>query len=113
MPRNLSRTIGLRVNEMMQTLITKHTDCKLYHIYADRFYLLLKGIPLEQARAKAEAVREALSGSISIERSMPSAESLVLPDVTVRLGVLSYTFKKLEENLVSDNPVHSVSEVKP
>ena len=112
MTRNLSRTIGLRVNEMMQTLITKHTDCKLYHIYADRFYLLLKGIPLEQARAKAEAMREALAGSIAIERPTPPARSLVLPDVTVRLGVLSYTYKKLEENLVSDNPIDIVAEVR-
>jgi GGDEF domain-containing protein len=112
MTRNLSRTIGLRVKEMMQTLITKHTDSKLYHIYADRYYLLLKGIPLEQARAKAEAMRESLAGSIAIERPTPPARSIVIPDITVRLGVASYTYKKLAENLSSDNPIDIVAEVR-
>ena len=110
--RNLSRTIGLRVTEMVQALITKHTDCKLYHIYADRFYLLLKGIPLEQARAKAEAMRQALEGRITIEQPTPPSRPNVLQDVTIRLGVLSYTYKKLEENLVSGNPVDIVAEVR-
>ena len=112
MTRNLSRTIGLQVKEMLQTLITKHTDCKLYHIYACRFYLLLKGIPLEQARAKAEAMRQALEGRITIEQPTPPPRPIVLQDVTIRLGVLSYTYKKLEENLVSDNPVDIVAEVR-
>jgi DNA-binding transcriptional MerR regulator/GGDEF domain-containing protein len=110
--RNLSRTIGLRVTEMVQALITKHTDCKLYHIYTDRFYLLLKGIPLEQTRAKAEAMRQALEGRITIEQPTPPSRPNVLQDVTIRLGVLSYTYKKLEENLVSGNPVDIVAEVR-
>jgi DNA-binding transcriptional MerR regulator/GGDEF domain-containing protein len=112
MTRNLSRTIGLRINEMMQALITKHTDCKLYHIYADRYYLLLKGIPLEEARIKAEAMRKALEGGITIEQPTPPARSIVLPEITVRLGVSSYTFKKLEENLESVDPVNIIAEVR-
>jgi GGDEF domain-containing protein len=112
MTRNLSRTIGLRINEMMQALITKHTDCRLYHIYADRYYLLLKGIPLEEARIKAEAMRQALEGGITIEQPTPPARSIVLPEITVRLGVSSYTFKKLEENLESVDPVNIVAEVR-
>ena len=112
MTRNLSRTIGLRINEMIQALITKHTDCKLYHIYANRYYLLLKGIPLEEARTKAEAMRQALEGGITIEQPTPPARSIVLPEVTVRLGVSSYTYKKLEENLESDDPVNIVAEVR-
>ncbi len=112
MTRNLSRTIGLRINEMIQALITKHTDCKLYHIYANRYYLLLKGIPLEEARTKAEAMRQALEGGITIEQPTPPARSIVLPEVTVRLGVSSYTYKKLEENLESDYPVNIIAEVR-
>ena len=112
MTRTLSRTIGLRINEMMQALMTKHTDCKLYHIYADRFYLLLKGIPLEQARAKAEAMRQALEGHISIEQPISPDNTFVLSDVTIRLGVTSYTYAKLEENLMSDHPVNIVAEVR-
>lgn len=110
--RNLSRTIGLRVQEMVQALVTKHTDCKLYHMYADRFYLLLNGIQLEHARAKAEAIRQALEGRITIEQPVPPAVPLVLTDVTIRLGVSSYTYTKLEENLVSDNPENIIAEVR-
>jgi DNA-binding transcriptional MerR regulator/GGDEF domain-containing protein len=112
MTRNLSRTIGLRINEMMQALITKHTDCKLYRIYGSRFYLLLKGIPLEEVRTKAEAMRQALEGGITIEQPTPPARSILLPEVTVRLGVSSYTYKKLEENLESDDPVNIIAEVR-
>ncbi len=112
MTRNLSRTIGLRIREMMQALITKHTDCKLYHIYADRFYLMLKGIPLEQARTKAEAMRQALEDHISIEQPAPPARTIVLPDVTIRLGVTSYTYSKLEENLETAIPVNIIAQVR-
>ncbi|MGZ3627124.1 MAG: MerR family transcriptional regulator [Ktedonobacteraceae bacterium] len=112
MTRNLSRTIGLRINEMIQALITKHTDCKLYHIYANRYYLLLKGIPLEEARTKAEAMRQALEGGITIEQPTPPARSIVLPEVTVRLGVSSYAYKKLEENLELGDLVNIVAEVR-
>ena len=110
--RNLSRTIGLRVQEMIQALITKHTDCKLYYIYAARYYVLLKGIPLEQARTKAETIRQALQGPISIEQPNPPVRPLALPDVTIRLGVSSYTYTKLEENLTSDSSENIVAEVR-
>jgi GGDEF domain-containing protein len=112
MIRNLSRTIGLQVQEMIKALITKHTDCKLYHIYAARFYVLLKGISLEQARIKAETIRQALQGPISVEQPNPPVRPLVLSDVTIRLGVSSYTYRKLEENLVSDHPENIVAEVR-
>jgi GGDEF domain-containing protein len=112
MTRNLSRMIGLRIREMMQALITKDTDCKLYHIYADRFYLMLKGISLEQARTKAEAMRQALQDHISIEQPAPPARTIVLPDVTIRLGVISYTYSKLEENLESTFPVNIIPQVR-
>lgn len=110
--RNLSRTIGVRVQEMVKALFTKHADCKLYHIYAGRFYLLLKGISLEYARAKAETIRQALEGHIFTEQMTTSARALVLPDTTIRLGVTSYQFAKLEENLMSDNYVNVVTEVR-
>ena len=111
MLRNLSRTIGLRLQEMLRSQFTKHKDCKLYYICGNRYYLLLKGISLEQARAKAEVMRHTLGGDISIEQpALPNV--VVLSDVTVRLGVASYTYTKLEENLVSDDTMEIVAEVK-
>ena len=114
MLRELSRTIGLRLHEILKSLITKHTDCKLYHINANKYYALLNRIPLDQARIKAEAIRQAFEGHISIEQT--ALPSIQLSDVTVRVGVASYAYTKLEENLAmildSDMAMDSVAEVK-
>ena len=74
--------------------------------------MLLKGIPLEEARIKAEAIRQSLEGSISIEQLKPPSRPIALPCITVRLGVASYTYPKLEENLVSTNTADIVAEVR-
>jgi DNA-binding transcriptional MerR regulator/GGDEF domain-containing protein len=112
--RVLSRTIGLRLQEMLKSHFTKHTDCKLYHINANKYYLLLNRIPLDQARPKAEVMRQAFEGHISIEQA--ALPSIQLSDVTVRIGVASFTYAKLEENLAmvldSDTVMDSVAEVK-
>jgi hypothetical protein len=78
----------------------------LYHIYADRFYLLLREFPFERARDEAEKLREVLGGTyhvdavrISTDQPTLSHELLDLPGVTVRLGVISYTRQRLEEVL--------------
>ena len=114
MLRELSRTIGLRLHEILKSLITKHTDCKLYHINANKYYALLNRIPLDQARIKAEAIRQAFEGHISIEQT--ALPSIQLSDVTVRVGVASYAYTKLEENLTmildSDMAMDSIAEVK-
>lgn len=106
MTKNLSRVVGLRIQRQLRALFTNSTDCKFYHIYADRFYLLLNGISLEEARTKAELLRQTLSDSyqidalhFSIEQPRPSESMLILPDITVRLGVGSYTYMKLKEIL--------------
>jgi DNA-binding transcriptional MerR regulator/GGDEF domain-containing protein len=106
MTKNLSRVVGLKLLTKVRTLFTNPTDCKLYHIYADRFYLLLNGISLEEARTKAEELRQTLNGSyqidalrFSIEQPTISESMLVLSDITVRLGVGSYTYVKLQQVL--------------
>jgi len=102
----LSRIVGLRIQRQLRVLFTNPANCKLYHIYADRFYLLLKGVTLEQARAKAELFRQVLNGSYQVDalhsfsEQPPSPENMVVtPDITVRLGVATYPYKKLEEIL--------------
>ncbi len=106
MTKNLSRVVGLKIQNKLRTLFTNYIDCKVYHIYADRFYLLLKGISLGEARAKAEELKKTLSGSyqidalrFSIGQPAPSESMLVLSGITVRLGVSSYTYMKLQEIL--------------
>ncbi len=104
--KNLSRVVGLKLQNKVRTLFPNPTDCKHYHIYADRFYLLLNGVSLEEARSKAEELRQTLNGSYridalrcSIEQPTSSESMLLLSDVTVRLGVSSYPYTKLQEIL--------------
>ena len=110
MTRNLSKTLGLRIQEQLGILFSKQTVYKLYYSYADRFYLLLNGISLKEAREKAEKLRLALSGSYQVDAIRTSLELPTLPDsklqisgVTVRLGVTSYKFAKLYKILRSFN----------
>ena len=96
----------MKLQNKVRTLFTNPNECKLYHIYADRFYLLLNGISLEEARTKAELLRLALNDSyqidalrFSIEQPILSESMLVLSDITVRLGVSSYPYTKLRQIL--------------
>ncbi len=104
--RNLSRAVGQRIQGQMSLLLRKNEDSLLYHIYADRFYLLLREFPFERARDEAEKLREVLEGTyhvdavrISTDQPTLSHELMDLPGVTVRLGVISYTRDRLEEVL--------------
>jgi DNA-binding transcriptional MerR regulator/GGDEF domain-containing protein len=103
--RNLSKEVGSRIKGQ-QLFFTNPDHRRLYHICADRFYLLLKGIALDEARNKAEQLRVALQGNYRVEARRVSTERLMLPEgklelqgVTVRLGVASYPYRKLEELL--------------
>ncbi len=103
--RNLSKAVGLRI-QGRQRLSTNPDHRKIYHIHADRFYLLLKGVALDEARNKAEQLRNVLNGDYRVEARRVTTDRLMLPesklelsDVTVRLGVASYPYRKLEEIL--------------
>ena len=82
-------------------LIENYSWRKLYHVSADRFYLLLEGIPLDEAQAKAHQLRKALKGDYRIDArgNFPEDSSLELNDVTVHIGVSTYTYSKLQELL--------------
>ncbi len=101
--RNLSRVVGLRIDSQLRTF-KDDADYKLYHFAADRFYISLKRLSLEQARIKAELLRQVLCGSYQIDPlSVPVGQPtlpesmLTLSNVTVRLGVASYFYWKLKE----------------
>jgi DNA-binding transcriptional MerR regulator/GGDEF domain-containing protein len=103
--RNLSKAVGLRI-QGQQRLSTNPEYRKIYHIHADRFYLLLKGMTLDEARDRAKQLRSVLNGDYRVEARRASAERLMLPErmlelssVSVRLGVASYPFEKLKEIL--------------
>lgn len=104
--RNLSRAIGKRIEGQFRALFTPYPNCRLYHIYAGRFYLMLKGVALEVARNQAERLRQALRDPYhidalrtTIEESTRSINMVEMPNVTVRIVVTSYPFSKLEDFL--------------
>ncbi len=103
--RNLSREVGSRIRGQLR-LFSNPAFRRLYHVNADRYNLILQGMVLEEARNRAEPLRQALVGEYRIDarrivmgRPMLPAGLLELPNVTVRLGVSSYPYKKLKEVL--------------
>jgi hypothetical protein len=107
MSKNLSRLVGLRIQRQLPALFSNFEDCRMYHAYGDRYYVLLNGISLDQARAKAVLLKDTLDDTyqvdalrFSIEQPTQSESMLVsADDITVRLGVSSYPYQKLEELL--------------
>jgi GGDEF domain-containing protein len=100
--RNLSREVGTRILGQLRILSPELR--RLYHVSADRYYLLLKGMPLEEARNRAGTLRLTLIGEYRINarhmgRPLLRDRLLELPNVTVRLGVASYKYSKLKEVL--------------
>jgi DNA-binding transcriptional MerR regulator/GGDEF domain-containing protein len=117
--RNLAREVGLRIQEQIRTLFKEYPDCQLYHIYADRFFILLKNISLEQAREHAERLRLGAIGSYKLDVLRAFAdqqtrhESMVeLTDITIRLGITSYSYPKLSEILRTHTPEYAIPEVR-
>lgn len=106
MTRNLSREVGLRFQDRFHASARKPEECRLYHVYADRFYLMRKNTSLAQARADAIRLRETLasppyridSQRVSIDQPTPPAARIPI-NVTVRIAVTSYRYTKLAQIL--------------
>ena len=104
--RNLSQEVGTRLLEHLK-LFEKLNNKSLYHLNADRYCLLLDGMSLDETRKHAEQIRIALKDNYLVDAQRFSSKGLKLPgnmleipELTVRLGVPSYTYKKLKEVLL-------------
>ena len=100
--RNLHREMGLRV----QHSITWNTQCKLYHVYGDRFYLLFRGSPFNEVRKQAIHLKNLLEEAYRIDAQYTSTDQLIMPgqklpleNLTIHLAFTSYTMEKLLEIL--------------
>lgn len=119
MTRNLSREVGRRIEEKLPNSFPNRLDCKLYQAYDDRFYILLPGIPLEEARVKAWGFKDALDGAYQVNALRFSTdqrtpmEMLVQENITVRIGVACYPSIKLYELMLRpparSHPTESVT----
>lgn len=104
--RNISREVGLKIQGQFRAIVRKDDASIVYHIYADRFYILMQGIESEQAYTDAIRLGKALRGPYLIDSRNDSIEQPTLPngklhisEITVRLAVTSYQTAKLEEIL--------------
>jgi GGDEF domain-containing protein len=116
--RNLSLEVGTRLQEHLK-LFAKLNNKPLYHLNADRYFLLLDGMSLDDARKNAEQIRIALKDKYLVDAQRFSSKGtklptnmLGIPELSVRLGVTSYTCKKLEEILHRYPSETSIVEVK-
>jgi len=98
--RNLQRTIGQRIRDLLPALFSRYLDCKPYYIYAGRFYLFLHGFSLEETKRNALRLKKALEGNVAIKRADPLGGTHVIPDVSLHLAVTWYSYEKLQEFLV-------------
>jgi GGDEF domain-containing protein len=103
--RNLSQQVGLRIARQLRT-DSEFQPERLFHISADKYYILLEGVPLAGASSQARQLHSALHGtylilptSATADRPAQPMNMLSLPDVTVHIGVSSYPLKKLDELL--------------
>ncbi len=117
--RNLTREVGLRIQEQLRTFFKEYPYCQLYYIHSDCFFILLKQTPLLLARTYAERLRQGLIGSYkldalrtSIRQSTRPESMLELSNISVRLGVTSYTIKKLEEILSKYSSDQAIPQVR-
>ena len=100
--RNLSQQVGTRIRRTLPL-----GNFKLFHISADRYYILLQGMSLNDARALARQLQQVLGvGEYRIQplsaiagKTASSENMLELASVTVHLGVSTYTYEKLAELL--------------
>jgi GGDEF domain-containing protein len=118
MARDLVRTVGQRIHGQLRAF-KDDAAYELYHINADRFYIVLKGLSLEQARAKAELLRQVLSTAYQIDPlRMPAGQPtspehmVTLSNISVRLGVACYFYWKLKEVLLRCPPLTAVVETR-
>ncbi len=116
--RDLVRTVGLRIHGQLRAF-KDDAAYELYHINADRFYIVLKGLSLEQARAKAELLRQVLGTAYQIDPLRIPAGQPTLPEhmvtfsnISVRLGVACYYYWKLKEVLLRCPPATAVVETR-
>lgn len=102
-PRNLSQQMGLRITGQMR-LSSRYASGKLFHLSADRYCFVLRGMSLEETQNLARQLKTVLDGTYLINPSSMPAGRPALPEnmleisrVTTHLGASCYPLEKLRE----------------
>ncbi len=108
--RNLQKTMGQRIRYLLPALFSRYKDCKLYYIYGGRFYLFLRGFTLEETKKNAGRLKKALEGNVAIKQSDLLGSTLIIPDVSLHLAAIWYSYDKLQQ-FVSMKQYQTVADV--
>ena len=115
---DLVQTVGLRIHGQLRAF-KDDAAYELYHINTDRYYIVLKGLSLDQARAKAELLRQILGAPYQIDPlRIPAGQPtlhehmVTFSNISVRLGVACYFYWKLKEVLLRCPPTTAVVETR-
>jgi GGDEF domain-containing protein len=101
--RNLSQQVGRRIRGRTNSA----GNFQVFHISADKYYILLEGVDLAGARSLAKQLHEVLSVkdyrilplSAGSGRAVLPENMLEISNVTAHIGVSSYPLEKLDELL--------------
>lgn len=103
--RDLSQQVGRRIQEELR-LGERFAASRLFHVGADKYYLLLEGVSLRSARRLAWQLKDLLNGEYLLEpaytapgRPILRETMLEIPRVSVHLGISSYPLEKFESLL--------------
>ncbi len=108
--RNLSREVGSLLKGQLQ--VQSNLDYRrVFHVGADRYYLKLIDMSLDDAQKLARQLRRLLRGEYRVDmrrdgKPLAREEKLTLDKVTVRMSVSNYKYRKLKE-VLSRYPAHS------
>jgi GGDEF domain-containing protein len=109
--RNLSQQAGLRIKGQMQ-FSSRYASGKLFHLSADRYCFVLRGLSLEETQSLARQLKSTLDGAylihpLSATPGRPaSLENMQgISGVTTHLGMQHYPFKQLA-NILQRYPVN-------
>ena len=93
---NLSREVGLKIQGQFRAIVRKDESGKVYHISADRYYILMDDIDRDQAFIDAMRLLNVLRGSYLIDGRSNSTEQPTLPrgrlsldNITVQVAMTS------------------------
>jgi GGDEF domain-containing protein/DNA-binding transcriptional MerR regulator len=112
--RNLYREIAQRIKSELASTFRMYPESKFYHIYADRFVVVLKNITHEQLISKARLLKKSLDVAYKISllsTQQPPPVHLEELKITVRLAVSAYTINTLERLFDEYRGQNSINQV--
>ena len=118
--KNLAKVVSAKLKLELLRIFADVIKYNFYYICADKFYLVVRDLPLEEARKNAERIRRRLQDNYEVGILLPmnpeiksvGPDSKQLLPLTVHIGVSFYAFNKLEELLKRYSTENAIGKVR-